>query len=124
MSDHSLSDQKVIEQLERSRDQLLSGDSASDLVRVLRRKLQSITRNVYVLRWVPEQAEDIYDVLVDGVTVVRVEISRVTPGQETAFESWTVEEYRSNRKALTKPERRKLELALELARSLRNRHEG
>jgi hypothetical protein len=123
MTDHSLSDQKVIEQLEKSREQLLSGDSASDLVRVLRRKLQSITRNIYVLRWVPEQAEDLYDVLVDGVTVARVEIPRATPGQETAFESWTLEEYRRNRKDLTKPERRKLELALELARSLRDRHE-
>jgi hypothetical protein len=68
----------------------------------------------YILRWIPEQGEDLYDVLVDGATVAHIEIPRHIPAQETVFESWPVEEYRRTRGTVTKPERRKLELALQL----------
>jgi hypothetical protein len=118
MSEYTLTDKKIMDELEKGREQLLSGSSSQGLMRVLRRNLQSITPNVYVLRWIPEQGEDLYDVLVDGVTVAHVEISRRNPDQETVFEAWPVNEYQRNRKTLTKPERRKLELALQLARSL------
>jgi hypothetical protein len=119
MSSHTLTDKKMIDDLERSRERLLSESSSHALIHVLRRKLQSVTRNIYVLRWIPEQAEDLYDVLVDGVTVVHIEVPRGEPEQETLFETWPVEEYRRTRQSLTKPERRKLELALQLARSLK-----
>ncbi|WP_161829110.1 hypothetical protein [Steroidobacter agaridevorans] len=112
----------MIDELEKSREQLLSASSSEGLLRVLRRKLQSITPNVYVLRWIPEQGEDLYDVLVDGATVAHIEIPRRNPDQETVFETWPVEEYRRTRKILTTPERRKLQLALHLARSLNARH--
>jgi hypothetical protein len=117
MSEHTLTDKKMLDELERSREQLLSGSSAQGLVRVLRRKLQSITRNIYVFRWI--QGEDLYDVLVDGVTVAHVEIPRRDPDQEAIFETLPVEEYRRTRKNLTKTERRKLELALQLAQSFK-----
>ncbi len=118
MSSLTLTDKKMIDDLERSREQLLSKSSSHALIRVLRHNLQSITRNIYVFRWIPEQGEDLYDVLVDGVTVAHVEIPRGDPYQESLFETWPVEEYRRTRQSLTKPERRKLELALQLARSL------
>lgn len=124
MSEQSLSDQTMLDELERSREQLLSGSSAQGLVRVLRRKLQSITRNIYVLRWIPEQGEDLYDVLVDGVTVAHVELPRSDPDQVTIFETLLVEEYRLARRNLTKPERRKLDLALQLAHSLKATQTG
>jgi hypothetical protein len=122
MSEYTLTDQKMIDELEKGRERLLSSSSSEGLMRVLRRRLQSITPNVYVLRWIPEQREDLYDVLVDGATVAHVEISRRNPDEETVFETWPVEEYRRTRKSLTKPERRKLELALQLARSLNATH--
>ncbi|GFE88610.1 hypothetical protein GCM10011488_35640 [Steroidobacter agaridevorans] len=122
MNEHTLTDRKMIDELEKSREQLLSASSSEGLLRVLRRKLQSITPNVYVLRWIPEQGEDLYDVLVDGATVAHIEIPRRNPDQETVFETWPVEEYRRTRKILTTPERRKLQLALHLARSLNARH--
>jgi hypothetical protein len=117
MTHHTLTDKKMIDELERSREQLLSDSSSHALVRVLRRRLQSITRNIYVFRWIPEQGEDLYDVLVDGTTVAHVEIPRGDPDQEALFEVCPVEEYRQTRQSLTKPERRKLELAVQLARS-------
>jgi hypothetical protein len=117
MVEYTLTDKKVIDELERAREQLLSGSSPKGLMRILRRRLQSITSNVYILRWIPEQGEDLYDVLVDGATVAHIEIPRHIPAQETVFESWPVEEYRRTRGTVTKPERRKLELALQLARS-------
>lgn len=122
MSERTLTDKKMIDELERSREKLLSGSFSQGLMRVLRRKLQSITPNIYVFRWVPEQGEDMYDVLVDGATVAHIEIPRRNPDQETIFEAWPVEEYRRTQKTLTKPERRKLELALQLARSLNAIH--
>lgn len=118
MSEHTLTDKKMIDELEKGREQLLSGSSSRPLMRVLRRNLQSITPNVYVLRWIPDQAEDLYDVLVDGVTVAHIEISRRNPDQEAVFEAWPVNEYQRTLKTLSKPERRKFELALQLARSL------
>jgi hypothetical protein len=108
----------MIDELEQGRKQLLSASASEGLIRILRRKLESITRNVYVVRWIPEQGEDLYHVLVDGATVAHVEIPRRSPDREPLFVTWPVEEYRRASKAFTKPERRKLELALELARSL------
>lgn len=87
-------------------------------LRILRGKLASITPNVCIVRWVPEQGEDLYDVLVDGVTVAHVEIPRRAFDQEPVFVTWSVEEYLRASKAFTKPERRKLELAVQLARCL------
>ena len=80
---------------------------------MLRQHLLSITRNLYILRWIPEQAEDLYDILVDGVTVVHIELPRDPGSTEIVFEKRSVKEYA--RRGMTKPNRRKLELALELA---------
>jgi hypothetical protein len=105
----------MISELEKGREELLSEPSSQSLLSNLRRKLQSITRNIYVFRWTPEQTEDLYDVLVDGTTVVHIEIPRETRSAEIVFEKWGIQEYLNTRKHLTKPDRRKLELALRLA---------
>jgi len=109
----SLTDKRMIDELERGRELLLSDPSSHKLLSSLRRKLQSVTRNIYVVRWIPEQTEDLYDVLVDGTSVVRVEVPRDARTAEVVFEKFGVEEYLNRR--LTKPDRRKLELALGLA---------
>src|SRR5260370_19879611 len=103
----------MIDELERGRELLVADPSSHKLLSSLRRKLQSVTRNIYVVRWIPEQTEDLYDVLVDGTSVVRVEVPRDARTAEVVFEKFGVEEYLNRR--LTKPDRRKLELALGLA---------
>jgi hypothetical protein len=107
----SLTDKRMIGELERGREQLLSDPSSHKLLSSLRRKLESVTRNIYVVRWIPEQTEDLYDVLVDETSVVQVQRDAHT--DEVVFEKFGIEGYLNRR--LTKPDRRKLELALRLA---------
>jgi hypothetical protein len=111
----SLTDKRMIGELEKGREQLLSDPSSRKLLSSLRRKLQSITRNIYVVRWTPEQTEDLYDVLVDGTSVVHIEVPRDARTDEVVFEKFGIEEYLNRR--LTKPDRRKLELPLRLAQA-------
>lgn len=85
------------------------------MLTVLRQLLQSITPNLYILKWIPEQGEDLYDVLVDGTTVARVEIPRAGAGGQKICRSSTVEQYIREQPGMTKLERRKLEVAMNLA---------
>jgi len=77
--------------------------------------MQSITLNVYVVRWVVEQGEDLYDVLVDGKTVVHVQIPRASNNEQISFQTWPVADHLRIRKDLPRPDRRRFELALKLA---------
>ena len=113
MPRQSLTDKRMIGELEKGREQLLSDPSSRKLLSSLRRKLQSITRNIYVVHWISEQTGDLYDVLVDGSIVVHIEVPRDARTDEIVFEKFGMEEYLNRR--LTKPNRRKLELALKLA---------
>jgi hypothetical protein len=120
MTRQSVSEAQMIDDREAGRVRLLSEPSSHDLLSALRRRLQTITRNMYIFRWIPEQGEDLYDVLVDGATVVHIEIPRSAQNREAPFEKWPVDEYLKLRKNLTKQESRKLQLALRLARSGRS----
>lgn len=62
----------------------------------------------------PEPAEDLYDDLVDRTSVVHIEVPRDARTDEVVFEKFGIEEYLKRRH--TKPHRRRLELALRLAR--------
>ncbi len=114
MAKLSRTDKLMISGLEEGRERLLSKPSL--LLSNLRHKLSSITRNIYIFDWIPEQGEDLYGVLVDGTTVVYIEIPRDAQGGEVACEKWSVEEYSETRKKrLTKLGRRNFEIALNLA---------
>jgi hypothetical protein len=113
----SLSDEQLMSELTEGRERLLSDTASQKLLSTLRRRLQSITQNIYILNWIPEQGEDLYDVLVDGVTVVHVEIPHTAQGSDEVFEQCSVEDYLKSKKSLTRPDRRRLELALRLARA-------
>ncbi|WBL75889.1 hypothetical protein I3J27_22965 [Bradyrhizobium xenonodulans] len=104
----------MIRELEAGREHLLSAPAARRLLSLLRHRLLSITRNVYIVRRIPEQYEDLYDILVDGVTVVHVELPRDVSRTEIVFERSGIKEYL--KAGRTKPDRRILELAIELAR--------
>jgi hypothetical protein len=107
------SEKQMIGELEAGREHLLSAPEARRLLSVFRQRLLSITRNVYIVRHITEQYEDLYDILVDGTTVVQIELPRDASSTEIVFEKSSVKEYA--RRGMTKPHRRKLELALELA---------
>jgi hypothetical protein len=105
----------MIDELRASQESLLA-ETSMGLASLIRKRLQSLTQNIFVLHWIPEEDEDLFDVLVDGKTVVHMEIPRRAPRDATVFQQWTVEEYLKTR-TLTKPDRRKLKLALELAQA-------
>lgn len=104
----------MIRELEAGREHLLSVPAARRLLSLLRHRLLSISRNVYIVRHIPEQYEDLYDILVDGVTVVHVELPRDVSSTEIVFEKSGIKEYL--KAGRTKSDRRRLELAIELAR--------
>jgi hypothetical protein len=101
----------LVDELELGRARLISEDGA--LLRVLRKRLRSKTENLYLLDWIPEPEADLFDVLVDGTSVVHVELPRGM-GPEVAFEVVGVAEY-CRRTRLTRPQRRKLEMAVHLS---------
>lgn len=116
MTARTLTEQALIAELEGGRARLFAEESARSLLQAIRRRLHTITNNLYVLRWIPEQGEDLYDVLVDGISVVHVEIPR-DGNEETVFEVSPVEVYQRRTASLTKADRRKIEVALRLARA-------
>jgi hypothetical protein len=114
MKTNRISEQQLIDQLERGRDHLASATAESRaLVEVIHRNLATTTTNLYVLSHIPEQGEDLYEILVDGTSVVKIEIPR-GEDTETSFEETTVEAYAAPGRSRTA--RRKLETALQLAR--------
>ena len=63
---------------------------------LLHKALESIGYNVnnaYVLRWIPEQLEDIYVVLIDGSFLVNVEIDKYEKFKPPIFERIELKEY-------------------------------
>ncbi|WP_143274616.1 hypothetical protein [Bradyrhizobium canariense] len=115
MTRQRLSDKRMICELEAGQEWLLSAPASRRLLSLIRSRLQSITRNVYIVRHITEQTEDLYDILVDGSMVVQIEVPRDVSGAEILFEKSDVKEYLGSHRQLTKPDRRKLELAIELA---------
>jgi hypothetical protein len=67
----------------------------------------------FVLEWIPEQAEDLFVVLVGPDRVVRVEVVRAT-GNVAAIEETAIGDYRPP----SKPTRLRLAIALDLRRSV------
>lgn len=112
----TMTEQALIAELEGGRARLLAEESARSLLQAIRRRLSTITNNLYILRWIPEQGEDLYDVLVDGTSIAHVEIPR-GGNEETVFEVSPVEAYQRRTASLTKTDRRKIEVALRLARA-------
>ena len=115
MTPRTMTEQALVDDLEKGRERLLTEETAQGLLKAIRRRLQTITSNLYILRWIPEQGEDLYDVLVDGTSVAHVEIPR-GGDRETVVELSPVEAFRQRAATFTKPERRKLEIAMQLAR--------
>ena len=109
------SEKQMIGELEAGREHLLSAPVSRRLLSLLRQRLQSITRNVYIVRHIPEQYEDPNDILVDGATVVHIELPRNASSTEIVFETSGIQEYLAAHRQISKPNRRRLELALELA---------
>lgn len=69
-------------------------------------------KTAYIIHWVPEQGEDIYKVLVNDSAIVEVELDRNDVAAKPLVSSTTISQYRQG---LSKLNRIKLEVALDLA---------
>ncbi|WP_443190059.1 hypothetical protein [Pseudomonas indica] len=74
-----------------------------------------LINSAFVLNWTPEQAEDLYTIVVNGVDVVWLEILRES-GELVDFKATGVKEY--ERLIRSRQHRIKLAVALDLASKL------
>jgi hypothetical protein len=108
---------KVLDNFKENHARFLSSVSSRRLLMAVRQKLQTKTENIYVFHWIPDQCEELFGVLVDGETVVHVEVPRYDYEGVTLFETWPVDKYlKFEQKNIPKESRRMLELILRLAR--------
>ena len=94
-------------------EQLCSNSDQSGLGVVLRGFLPTLER-AFILRWVPEQAEDIYWVLTSPTEIVIVEIPRSQPSDDERTSLQTIGVAMFRQKRLSRETRERLEIALEL----------
>lgn len=97
-------------------EQLCSKDDKSRLGLTLRDFMPTLER-AYILKWVPEQAEDIYWVLTGPAQIVKVEVPRgqIHDKEFAALETMDVATFQQKRHS--QEVREKLAIALELVRA-------
>ncbi|WP_248919410.1 hypothetical protein [Pseudomonas entomophila] len=105
----SLVEQDFREELSKSWDGLRS--QGSRVLSILQSRLGGIN-SAFVLSWTPEQAEDLYIIMVNGVYVVWLEALRES-GELVSFEMTTVKEYEKSLRS--RQHKIKLAVALDLA---------
>lgn len=106
----SLAEQYFREELSKSWSGLR--EPGNQLFSVLAGRL-GLIGSAFVLNWTPEQAEDLYAVLVNGEEVVWLEISR-SSGEVVDFQTTSVKEY--GKSLRSRQSRIQLAVALDLAR--------
>jgi hypothetical protein len=80
------------EELLASNKSHFSGESPSRLNEALRNAGYE-TKNAYVLHWTPDQAEDFFTVLVEGLFLVAVEIDRYDTECEVSVKRYELADY-------------------------------
>ena len=117
----SRADKEMIGELRAGHERLLSDPSRRELLSTVRKGVNTISRNMYIVDYIPEQYEEIYEVLVDGKTVVSVELSRKIVDAPAVLESWSLDDYMKRKGRLSKLARRRLNFAMELANEHREK---
>jgi len=106
----------IVEELKEAQSKLLWGNKNPELLKIIRERIPNCSDNIFILNWIPEQAEDIFTVLLDGSEVIEVELSRLSGcGDAINFDVMSVHEYVQSR-SLSKSSRQKLDAALELSK--------
>lgn len=106
----------VRSELLRTAEQLCSKTEPSALGLLLRGYFPDLER-AFILEWVPEQAEDIYWVLVGPNEIAEIEVPRPEPSEEKPVSLHELDVATYRRKPHSRQVREKLEMALELVRA-------
>lgn len=108
----SLTEQKYVETLRASREWLFADDSDARLLDSLRATFGEV-KTAYVLKHIPEQGADIYTILLNHESLARVEVDRCDRCEQPSVEVIDLKTFETS---LSKVERIKLAIALELAK--------
>ncbi len=112
-------DEAMQQELALASEGLVRGDRNPKLAAALRERFPSLT-HAHVIYWIPEQGEEIFLVLVDGHTMVTVEVNREPDGGMGIVEICSLAEYRRQHPRLARGERDRLHAALELFRVVKD----
>ncbi|MHA6820565.1 hypothetical protein [Ralstonia pseudosolanacearum] len=104
---------KIREEMLRTSNELCSRDDRSGLGIALRGFSPSL-RHAFILRWIPEQAEDIYWVLVSPAELVKIEIPRVRNDNEISSSLELIDLINFKKNLPSQEVRMRLDIALEL----------
>jgi hypothetical protein len=110
---------QIKEELLRSMASLFSDEVKIPLLMALRESFPDLN-TAFILDWIPEQGEDIYDVFVDCENIAIVDISRITDENKASplISIFSIDEYRKQRR-ISKLLRRKLSCAVELMANIK-----
>ena len=107
--------EKALEaQLETSRVRLLAEPDRTGLLATLKNEFPDLSDNLYIVTTIPEEAVDVYEVLMDAETIVRAEIPRHPAEAGVVVETMPLDEYRKSA-SMTKSARRTIDTAIRLA---------
>lgn len=109
----SKQEQDFRKELEGSNIVLAQDSKAQKILNELRATFGDV-KTAYILNWTPEQAEDIFTILINLDKIVKVEISRINESEVPIIESFHIKNYQ---KGLSKVFQIKLAVALDLAKN-------
>jgi hypothetical protein len=99
MTPLSLTDQNTLDRLRDGRNGLLTDNAERSALKVLRRQLQTITRNVYILHYLIDEGEIYCDILIDGARLCTWKFRRRTRRPRSCSRPWRSQRIESgNRK--------------------------
>ena len=96
----------------KSHTELFQGNSYKRLLKVLKINFPEM-KTAYFIRHIPEQGEDLYTMLVNLDTIVKIEISRYSEDEKPIVEISSINDFKIGIKRV---ERIKLAVALDLAK--------
>lgn len=113
----SLAEDRLIRELKSAQRALLSDETSPSLLASLKTQLSDFSDNVFIIECIPEQAEDMYTILINGNVIIEVEISREKAVQDpVSFDVLSLQTYMKVNPNLSKTIRRKLNLAVLLSK--------
>ncbi len=116
MTTTRLSEDQTREELEASRAAIRGGTAPAGLLAALRSRFPRTYAEAFIVDWIPEQAEDIYVVLVHD-EIATIEVMRRSQ-ELVSCDVLSVAAYRAAN-PLPRSDRRRLELAMKLAAAAR-----
>lgn len=111
-----LTEEKLINDLLFSRNQLLYQNGHPKLLEILRHTFENLSDKIFIVDWIPEQGEDIFTVLIDAEKIIIVELSK-TEEELPLIKVLPIGEYYKKYR-LSKIDKRKIETAINLTNNI------